>query len=142
MSEMISVCPKCDVGLFIVNFKSIEVDYCERCRGVWLDAGELEQLIQVTGAHPSDPMRRFHNHLVAKSRTGKHLCPRCDRPMQELVIEESVGRTLTLDRCPRGHGLWFDADELQELLALCPPAIGASKTIEYLNELFGKKSRT
>jgi hypothetical protein len=139
---MISVCPKCDIGLFILHFKSAEIDYCQRCRGIWLDAGELEQLMEVTGAYSSDPLRRFHNHLVDKPRTGKHLCPRCDRPLQELVIEESSGRPLTLDRCPRGHGLWFDADELQHLLALYPPASAASKTIEYLDGLFGKKLKT
>ena len=139
---MISVCPKCDISLFVLHFKSVEVDYCQRCRGIWLDAGELEQLMKVTGAHPSDPLRRFHNHVVDKPRTGKHLCPRCDRPLEELVIEESPERSVTLDRCPRGHGLWFDADELQELLALYPPASGASKTIEYLDGLFGKNLKT
>ena len=41
---MIPVCPKCDVGLFILRFKSVELDYCERCRGVWLDGGELEAI--------------------------------------------------------------------------------------------------
>lgn len=138
---MIAVCPKCDVGLFILNFGSVEVDYCERCRGVWLDTGELEQLMELTGADPDDPLRRFHNHVVHDPHTGKHLCPRCDRSLEELLIDESPGRALTLDRCPRGHGLWFDADELQQLLALYPPDNGASKTIRYLNELFGKEAK-
>jgi uncharacterized protein len=141
MSDMISVCPKCDVGLFIINFKSVEVDYCERCHGVWLDAGELERLMEIAGAHPSDPLERFRSHVVNEPRTGKHLCPRCDRPLEELVIDESTDRTLTLDRCLRGHGLWFDVDELQDLLALYPPDSGASKTIQHLNDLFGRKSK-
>jgi len=135
---MIAVCPKCDVGLFVLRFKSVEVDYCQRCHGIWLDAGELEHLMEVTGAHPSDPLRRFQNHVVERPRTGKHLCPRCDSSLQELVIEESPGCNLTLDRCPRGHGLWFDARELQELLALYPPDSGTSRTIESLNEVFGQ----
>ena len=98
--------------------------------------------MEVTGAHPGDPLRRFHNHVVEKPQTGRYLCPRCDQRLQELVIEEPGSGTLTLDRCPCGHGLWFDAEELQQLLALYPPASGASRTIEYLNELFRKKSKT
>ena len=33
------------------------------------------------------------------------------------VSEINVRGPLTLDRCPRGHGLWFDAEELEQLLA-------------------------
>jgi Zn-finger nucleic acid-binding protein len=57
--------------------------------------------------------------------------------LHELVIEEAGRPALTLDRCPQGHGLWFDADELQQLLSLYPADSGAGKTIDALNELFG-----
>jgi len=117
---MIPVCPKCDTGLFIVKFKSIEVDYCERCRGVWLDAGELEQLA-------GGPLLGFQQ---LSGPAGKHLCPRCDQRLCELTVDSD----LTLDRCPRGHGLWFDANELQQLLSKF------GRSIEHLNDIFGKSN--
>ena len=37
-------CPKCDGTLETVNFENVQIDRCNKCHGVWLDAGELEQL--------------------------------------------------------------------------------------------------
>lgn len=37
-------CPKCGAVLVVVPYRGIELDKCSRCRGVWLDVGELEQL--------------------------------------------------------------------------------------------------
>lgn len=130
---MIRVCPKCDTGLFVVHFKDIEVDVCPTCRGVWLDAGELEALLQRTGASTDDPLLRFQTQPGSILPGSKHLCPRCDAALHEI----RVGSSVTLDRCPRGHGLWFDADELTRLLVMFPAESGAGKTIDYLNELFG-----
>ena len=37
-------CPKCDGTLHETNFENIKIDVCDKCHGVWLDAGELAQL--------------------------------------------------------------------------------------------------
>lgn len=37
-------CPRCGGGLKEVSFRDLLVDHCTRCRGVWLDPGELEQV--------------------------------------------------------------------------------------------------
>lgn len=37
-------CPKCGQNLIEINYKNIPVDKCSGCDGVWLDAGELEQI--------------------------------------------------------------------------------------------------
>jgi len=146
---MMRVCPKCDIPLFILHFKDIEIDFCDRCKGLWLDAGELEALMQQTGANTHDPLLKFQQQSGIQPNGRPHLCPRCDAPLHEIRVSEMEGRAqsrplpapLTLDKCPRGHGLWFDADELQQLLAMFPPESGASKTIDYLNELFTTKSK-
>jgi Zn-finger nucleic acid-binding protein len=134
---MIPVCPKCDEGLFILAFKGVEVDFCHRCRGVWLDAGELEALVTHTGASANDPLLQFQNQQGTAPRGRKHLCPRCDQPLREIVVETTKREPLTLDRCAGGHGLWFDADELRRLLEMCPTEAGAARTVDFLNELFG-----
>ena len=40
-------CPVCkDVTLLMTEKKGIEIDYCPECRGIWLDRGELEKLVE------------------------------------------------------------------------------------------------
>ena len=37
-------CPKCDGTLIETDFDKIMIDVCNKCSGVWLDAGELAQI--------------------------------------------------------------------------------------------------
>jgi Zn-finger nucleic acid-binding protein len=39
-------CPKCNVTLLMSEKQGIEIDYCPDCRGIWLDRGELEKIIE------------------------------------------------------------------------------------------------
>ncbi|HMJ07652.1 MAG TPA: zf-TFIIB domain-containing protein [Pyrinomonadaceae bacterium] len=38
-------CPKCDGTLHETDFESVKIDVCDTCSGVWLDAGELAQIV-------------------------------------------------------------------------------------------------
>lgn len=39
-------CPNCQVSLVMSDRQGIEIDYCPECRGVWLDRGELDKIIE------------------------------------------------------------------------------------------------
>jgi Zn-finger nucleic acid-binding protein len=39
-------CPSCIVDLNITERQGVEIDYCPQCRGVWLDRGELDKIIE------------------------------------------------------------------------------------------------
>ena len=39
-------CPTDDTDLVMTERQGIEIDYCPKCRGVWLDRGELDKLIE------------------------------------------------------------------------------------------------
>ena len=40
-------CPTCpDATLVMADRQGVEIDYCPKCRGVWLDRGELDKLIE------------------------------------------------------------------------------------------------
>ncbi len=40
-------CPVCkDVTLLMSEKQGVEIDYCPECRGIWLDRGELEKLLE------------------------------------------------------------------------------------------------
>lgn len=43
-------CPVCDVALIISSREAIEIDHCPQCRGVWLDRGELDKIIERSAA--------------------------------------------------------------------------------------------
>ena len=59
-------CPACDVTLVMADRQGIEIDYCPQCRGVWLDRGELDKIIERTAnlapppqaAQPQQPPRQ------------------------------------------------------------------------------------
>ena len=53
-------CPTCaDSTLVMTDRQGIEIDYCPQCRGVWLDRGELDKLIERAApqAAPAAPAR-------------------------------------------------------------------------------------
>lgn len=39
-------CPICQVDLKMSERQGVEIDYCPKCRGVWLDRGELDKIIE------------------------------------------------------------------------------------------------
>lgn len=43
-------CPTCSVDLHMSDRQGVEIDYCPKCRGIWLDRGELEKLIELASA--------------------------------------------------------------------------------------------
>ena len=39
-------CPNCGTTLQMADRSGVEIDYCPSCRGVWLDKGELDKIIE------------------------------------------------------------------------------------------------
>jgi Zn-finger nucleic acid-binding protein len=49
-------CPNCtDTALVMSDRQGVEIDYCPQCRGVWLDRGELDKLIERSAAMSPAP---------------------------------------------------------------------------------------
>lgn len=49
-------CPTCtDTALVMSDRQGVEIDYCPKCRGVWLDRGELDKLIERAAAMTPAP---------------------------------------------------------------------------------------
>jgi uncharacterized protein with PIN domain len=42
-------CPRCNGALKESKFEEVMIDTCEKCGGIWLDSGELEQLLKRDG---------------------------------------------------------------------------------------------
>ena len=41
-------CPVCRVDLMLSERLGVEIDYCPKCRGIWLDRGELDKIIEMS----------------------------------------------------------------------------------------------
>jgi len=50
-------CPKCGQTLVTEKYGTVDVDVCPSCRGLWLDASELEQILAST--QKTGPLRSF-----------------------------------------------------------------------------------
>jgi Zn-finger nucleic acid-binding protein len=48
-------CPSCNVPLVMSERQGVEIDYCPQCRGVWLDRGELDKIIERSGRDMAPP---------------------------------------------------------------------------------------
>jgi uncharacterized protein len=57
-------CPTCkDVNLVMSERQGIEIDYCPECRGIWLDRGELDKIIERSTSEPvADQNRERHKN--------------------------------------------------------------------------------
>jgi len=51
------ICPVDGNELLITHREGIEIDYCPKCRGVWLDRGELDKLIEREAQRGKTPSR-------------------------------------------------------------------------------------
>lgn len=39
-------CPVCRVDLVMADKQGVEIDYCPKCRGIWLDRGEIDKIVE------------------------------------------------------------------------------------------------
>lgn len=71
-------CPVCkDVTLLMSEKKGIEIDYCPECRGIWLDRGELEKLVEnenetLRSNYSDYDEREKYDKDMKYSKNGKH----------------------------------------------------------------------
>lgn len=56
-------CPNCNVALVMSDRQGIEIDYCPKCRGVWLDRGELDKIIERSEGTQGRPDHNPHNQM-------------------------------------------------------------------------------
>jgi len=56
-------CPNCNETLLMTERNHIEIDYCPSCRGVWLDKGELDKMLDYAAGYSSSGQTDQQNDL-------------------------------------------------------------------------------
>ncbi|WP_163847134.1 zf-TFIIB domain-containing protein [Pseudooceanicola aestuarii] len=64
-------CPVDGTELLMTDRQGVEIDYCPKCRGVWLDRGELDKIIerQLSETAHAAPPRPMHQHADAAAQS-------------------------------------------------------------------------
>ena len=134
------ICPICKYDMIVVEYQNIELDYCNSCKGVWFDSGELELLLKSQGIEESKAFfDGILNSQETASREKKRNCPVCDHKMKKTAIGEQP--TILLDVCGDKHGLWFDGGEVTQLIRRLagerlPKRDSREHVIGFLEEVF------
>ena len=62
------ICPACRVDLVMSERQGVEIDYCPKCRGVWLDRGELDKILERSAAEFAPPPQAMPQAAPPTSR--------------------------------------------------------------------------
>lgn len=53
-------CPNCSSDMILTERYGVDIDHCPRCKGVWLDRGELEKVANMQNRYEDDHYRKYH----------------------------------------------------------------------------------
>lgn len=120
----ILACPKCAAPT-LQPFKSsenVEVDFCAKCKGIWLEKGETATYVELSADIPD------LKTALATARATPHACPTC--PGTKLVeLRYSPKHDLMVDYCAKCGGVFLDAGELDTLEGISAELEGAGKKL-------------
>ena len=140
------ICPVCKSAMIVVEYHSIELDYCSNCKGVWFDSGELELLLKSQGLEKSKTFfDGIFNSQETVSSEKKRKCPICGRRMKKTALGEQP--EILIDVCRDQHGLWFDGGEVTRLIGHLagkhpPERDSRRQVIGFLEEVFKAPQQT
>ncbi|MCC6285697.1 MAG: zf-TFIIB domain-containing protein [Phycisphaerales bacterium] len=109
-------CPKCHIEMVRLDAQGTFIDRCDKCGGVWLDAGELAILLKFSGDKKElvsliDVGAATETHT--RHAVGTVLCPRDHSPMA--TVADKKQHHIEFEMCMTCCGVFFDAGELADL---------------------------
>ena len=88
------LCPVCRVKLVMTARQNVEIDYCPECRGVWLDRGELDKIIERSAERaalaPTRRKERPDDRRDTRRRDNDDDCDRKYRSKRDKYEKNSV----------------------------------------------------
>ncbi|MEE9367360.1 MAG: zf-TFIIB domain-containing protein [Pontiella sp.] len=103
-------CPKCKNEMRPNQYKGVEYDQCSECKGLWFDALEAEELVEVKDAAQIDTGDAKAGAKLNKKWEVK--CPKCSIPM--MPVHDLEQPHIQLEACAQCHGTFFDAGEFKD----------------------------
>ncbi|GJM18531.1 MAG: hypothetical protein DHS20C14_07440 [Phycisphaeraceae bacterium] len=108
-----AACPCDGTVMRKVDVEGVVVDRCPGCGGVWLDLGELAQLLGVEDAKTeiADLDPEAHTHAPASDTV--RVCPRDGQRLTPVRVPQQAH--IEYDLCTHCGGTFYDAGELRDL---------------------------
>ena len=103
-------CPKCQSPMEKIKYESIEVDRCIKCRGIWFDSLEKENLKELKGSEDIDAGRSTNGKDYNK--IDRIECPVCHTQMIKMVDLKQPH--IWYESCAVCYGCFFDAGEFKD----------------------------
>lgn len=121
-SPVTETCPRCEGIMVLRQVRSGSFSECTTCGGMWLEEGSFERMVEKRDEQAMGGFTSTSTRLepAAESGTGPEIntqryipCPVCTELMNRKNFAGCSG--VVLDWC-KGHGYWFDRNELQEIV--------------------------
>ncbi len=97
------LCPVCRVDLVMTDRQGVEIDYCPKCRGVWLDRGELDKIIERSAAYEAGLAQTAPTRETPRSQPPASQ-PWGSEPARDYGGKHGGGERHGGDRHGGGHG--------------------------------------
>ena len=107
-------CPKCRSDMLQLDVDGTIIDRCDRCHGIWFDAGEMEALRDKDIAEAIDTGSARQGRIF--NNIDQYRCPRCGGIMARVV--DGQQRHIAYETCADCNGSYFDAGEFRDLSQL------------------------
>ena len=128
-------CPVCREPMVVLELDEVEVDHCVGCGGTWLDAGELELLLE--DSKKKDELLSSFT-VDRKDAEKKRTCPICLKKMEKVLC--GMDKKVLIDKCRKNDGIWFDRDELEEMIRM-GSIDNDNRVLDLIRDIFGKKKK-
>lgn len=127
------ICPVCKEPMIVLELDQVEIDFCAECKGIWLDSGELELLLESKNER-EELLASFKKDSLNKEK--RYPCPICGKRMSKVLVGEQ--HKVLIDKCRKDHGLWFDKGELKSIIQNASKN-KENKVINHLKQMFDDK---
>jgi Zn-finger nucleic acid-binding protein len=115
-------CPKCNQPLQGIDYEGVHIETCPACGGDWLDAGELQNILDARD-------KRFDQNecrAIAQATKISHLkldtlnrhltCPNCGAVTHPINYGDDSG--IIIDKCASCGGVWLEKGEIEKIQEL------------------------
>lgn len=119
-------CPRDKTALQEERSFGLPMYACAQCDGKWLASVHAAKLFSRL-ANPEGAVKEFQRQIEQESKPSSALCSQDGAPMRVIVQ-----RGVTLDVCSKCRSIWFDGDELGQLLTR--PALAPGQSVQSVQD--------
>jgi Zn-finger nucleic acid-binding protein len=121
------LCPKCNAEMEKVVYEGIKIERCKKCKGIWLDAFEKDELKAKPGSEAVDMGDKEVGKEYDKKKKAN--CPKCLTPM--IKKADVRQKHIVYEYCNTCHGVFFDAGEFTDFKQ--------ETVLDYIKKMFIRK---